>query len=162
LLLATACSDDGGGVTDPGFGESTMLTISDADPADGNGTLDSAATVLAYYIDHGFEDLDRVTISSYDSTHTVLHELEVQWVPATAEVRMVLHSWAPVGGATSGTTRCAAGTVHACPASAVGVDGASRTITFSDVVLHDFVGGDSTSTVSGFAIWEELSEGGDH
>lgn len=157
-VLATGCPDN---VTTPPGSANSSLTVSNADPTDGNGALDPSTATIAHYTNEGVEDLDKVTLSAYDTTGTIAHEIEISWLPATTEVKLFQHFWGPVGGATSGQTRCAAGTANVC--ASVSVDQLAKTLTCNGVVLLDVSGGSATSTVTGTVRWGvDQSTGGDH
>jgi hypothetical protein len=132
----------------------SRLIVWDANPPDGNGKLASNTMTIGYYTKQGVQDLDKVTISASDAEDAIGHELEIYWLPATTEVRLCQHFWTPVGGATSGSTRCASGTANVCDPTTVEVDPTQKIITFHGTVLADMFGGDATSRLTGTIAWE--------
>lgn len=155
LVLTVAglvCACDNGGLTTTHF-ELANVTVSNADPTDGNGALEPATATVLYTTGVGVQDLDKVTISAHDATGAIDHELEILWVPATGQVQLCQHFWTPTGGATSGSTRCATGTATVCDPAAISVDVDQKAISLNGLVLSDLFGGTATSTLSGVVIW---------
>ena len=149
LVLVTGCPLDFTVERNP-----SSVTVSNANPADGMGTLEQGTMIIQHVTGVGVEQLDKVTLSAASSGGTIAHELEIYWLPATAEVRLCQHFWTPVGGASSGSTRCAAGTANACNPATVTVDPTQEAIALNGLVLQDFLGGDATSTLTGLVSWK--------
>jgi hypothetical protein len=164
VLLSVACESATDVLEDePREEDKWNLSISDADPEDGNGKLVFDESDITYTTDEGVEDLDKLTISASSAGGTIAHEIEILWVPATGEVRTFQHFWGPVGAGNSGSTRCALGTGNVCDPAKVSVDQTATTLTCSGAVLLDMFGGTSTSTVSGSVQWgDDPPNGGDH
>lgn len=148
--LGIACDD---GVMTPPNDSEASVTVSNANPADGNGTLDTDTAIVRIFAGVGVQDLHKVTISGYDTSGAIAHELEILWLPATAEIQLCQHFWTPTGGATSGSTRCASGTANACDPATISVNTAQKTISLNGILLQDVFGGDATSTLTGTVVW---------
>jgi hypothetical protein len=150
MLLAAACSDSNDVLTPPGGGGASGLTVSAADPPNGDGTIEHANI---YHEPNQPGGLIRVVVSGDANSATIGHEVEIYWDPANNdEVTSVQHFWSPMAGGTGGATGCStAGT--ACVQAAVTVNTTTKTITLTNLVLVDILGGTKTSTLNGSVQW---------
>jgi hypothetical protein len=146
MILSSACESDSV-LAPPGNGSG--LTVVSADPTNGEGSIENANIYPPEDVPGG---LKKVVISGDADSATIGHEIETYWDPANNdEVTSVQHFWMPMAGGSGGASGCsAAGT--ACVQAAVTVDTATKTITFTNLMLPDSLGG-NTSTLDGSVQW---------
>jgi hypothetical protein len=148
--LAPGCGDTDDTFGGGGGGGTTGLVISAAQPPEGNGTFSNPN--ITYETDQGPDHLDVVRVS--ETIGAEGHELEVYWVPSTAEVRSVMHAFGPAAGGAATITACCVGAgCSPCDPSRISVDTTGRVVTFDGLVLPDSFGGTGTSTVDGTVHW---------
>jgi hypothetical protein len=149
IALSLGC-DDSDDVLTPPTGGGSGLTVSNADPANGDGAIENANV---YYEPGQPGGLIRVVVSGDSSSSTIGQEIEIYWDPANGDqVTSVQHFWMPMAGGTGGATGCStAGTP--CVQANVTVNTAAKTITLTNLVLVDTLGGTKTSTLDGSVQW---------
>lgn len=142
LVGSTACNSTDDVLGTPGGGASN-LTVVDATPADGNGTITVAGTILVDNAGTGFDELNLS-----QTTGSVGHDVTIVWDTTTHALHSASHGWG------TGYTQCVMGTANPCDTSKVAIDFAGTTVTFTGLILvDDTFGTSATSTLTGTAQW---------
>lgn len=147
LIGSFGCSDSDVTAPPTGGGGASNLVQSASNPVNGDCTLTTAATLT---VNAGGTGYDEANISV--SVGNVGHDLVVTWDTSTHVINGVDNGWFDSTTTTGGRTTCLASGTPCDPAK-VAVDFANHKVTFTGLVLPDYFGGTSTSTLNGTMNW---------
>jgi hypothetical protein len=142
LGLSIGCNSDDD-VTGNPTGGGSNLTVVNATPSDGDGTITVAGSFI---VNNGGTGFDELNFSQM--TGSVGHDITITWDTTTHALHSAQHGWG------AGFTQCVMGTANACDPSKITIDVSGHTVTFTGLVLvDDTFGTSATSTLTGAGHW---------
>ncbi|HXV85866.1 MAG TPA: hypothetical protein VD793_04160 [Gemmatimonadales bacterium] len=149
LILVAACGD---GPAAPG-GDSNSLTVSNAAPASGNGTL----TNITVTVDENAAVAQgpAVYLSVSGQVGGVMHHFEVYILKSDNSLPNIEHLWGASIATPEGFTICDAGGVVGSPCAAAQVSASltDQRVTFTGLALTAATGDGDLSTINGTLVW---------
>ncbi len=144
LAFSSACSSGANSVLNPPpGGGGSNLTVTNANPSDGNGTVTVTGTLVVNNAGTGFDELNLSQMVG-----SVGHDVTITWDTTTHAIHSVGHGWG------SGYTQCVVGTANPCDSAKITIDFAGHQVAFTNLTLvDDTFGTGATCNLGGTARW---------
>ncbi len=149
IATALACATNG----PTGVGGTNALTVSNATPASGNGTLGGVTVVVD--TNGAVAQGPAIYLQVSATVGSINHHFEIYVLKSDNSLPNIEHTWGPNLGSPDGFTLCDAGGVVGVPCAAALVTGsvAQRNVTFTGLTLTAATGDGDLSTISGTVVW---------